>query len=364
MKKVIYKFSFMVLAIGLLFSVSQAKAQTTTSLSDIYSTLPNINSCVTGALKQTEKDKVLTEVNFIRTTMGLPPVVYDATFDKQAMDEALVIVANMKDFPWGATFNYHFPQSNWHCYTADAASGGASSNLFYTTSTEPQSIESINSWLNDRGVDVLGHRRWLLDPFVKKIAFGRSDGTPINGTGNISGMTYYYDYNSQQDLSSWNHEYVAFPCGDTPPRLWDDNWSLMSFTIIADKGSRNANTDKVSYWTTAPDGSTINKCVIEVIDDEGNITTIKKGGGAPLDPNEKTRGWNYEGYGIPNCLSWQFFGLKKLHTYTVNINSVRVNGIVKNFSYQFTFRDPSIAKPAKPLLSVPANHATNVNQAV
>ncbi len=315
-----------------------------------YDVQPNVSNCSAGELKQSEKDKILTLLNKIRSLHDLPPVEYASSFDDEAAEISLIIVANFHDHGFSQT--NHTPPKDWHCWSQTGYDGGVSSNLFYSSGT-PASEISVISWLNDRGVNVLGHRRWMLDPFVKKIAFGRADGIPINGSNLICGMALYYDSKNQTDLSSWNKDFVAFPYGNYPPSYFDKNWSVFSFTVVADKSDRWNNKNKVSFETTQ-NGDTLNKVQIEIEDSQGNVKTY-----SPDVPGQV--GWNYDMYGVPNCLIWQVLGLRELETYTVRIKNVRVNGQNRNFEYQFALRDPFQEKPGKPSLTYPPNNAENVS---
>jgi len=315
-----------------------------------YDEVPNINQCKTGVLKQSEKDKVLQMINKIRSIHKLPPVVYDNSFDKKAADVSLIIVANYADH--GFSLQNHTPPQSWHCWTQDGLDGGKSSDLFFSSGS-PNSETSVYSWLNDRGVNNLGHRRWMLDPFVKKIAFGRVDGVPINGKNTISGMAFYYDSKDEGNANSMPIDFIAFPYGDYPPSFYDQGWSVMSFTVIADRNSRWGNKDKVVFKSTK-DGKLINQVYVEIEDEKGNVTKY-----TPDVPGQV--GWDYSGYGIPNCLIWQVTGLQEKKVYKVRVKDVLVNGQKRDFSYQFAFRDPFISKPGVAILSIPANNAKDVN---
>jgi len=48
-----------------------------TEIDDIYDILPDIQSCYEGVLKDSEKQRVLAELNFIRNLHGLNPVSYN-----------------------------------------------------------------------------------------------------------------------------------------------------------------------------------------------------------------------------------------------------------------------------------------------
>ncbi|ROL61258.1 T9SS C-terminal target domain-containing protein [Bacteroidetes/Chlorobi group bacterium ChocPot_Mid] len=308
-----------------------------------YDVLPDIANCTTGTLKQSEKTKMLEYLNKIRDLHKLPRFEYDESFQDEAMEISLISVAN-------ATLS-HTPDASYYCYSQTGYNGGISSNLYLGSSSYP-SEQSVIAWMNDRNQIELGHRRWIVDPFVKKIAFGRVDGPSKVGGNLYCGMSYYYDSKTLQNLNSLQNDFVAVPYGDYPPSLWDFGWSVLSFTVIADKSSRWANnSDKVKYASTL-NGNPVNEAYVEVEDESGNIQRFGKDAGL---------GWAYDGYGVPNYCYWQMHGLAQQKVYKVRIFDVLVNGQKKNFSYQFAFRDPFISKPGICVLSQPQNNATDVN---
>jgi hypothetical protein len=309
-----------------------------------YDVLPDISQCKTGSLKQSTKDNILNYLNKIRDLHKLPHFEYDASFDDEAMEIALICAAN------GALS--HTPDQSWHCYSQTGYNGGISTNLFLGSGTSYTCESSVVSWMNDRNQIELGHRRWIIDPFVKKIAFGRVDGVPVGGQSAVSAMAYYYDSQNQGNISSVPNDFVACPYGDYPPSLWDFGWSVLSFTVIADKSNRwNNNSELVKYASTL-NGQPVNEAYVEVEDEDGNIQTFKRNEGL---------GWAYDNYGIPNYCYWQMHGLEQQKVYQVRIYDVLVNGQKKNFSYEFAFRDPFITKPGTCILSQPQNNSTDIN---
>ncbi len=311
---------------------------------NLYDVVPDVANCKTGTLKQSEKDKMLVYLNKIRDLHKLPHFEYDNYFQDEAMEISLISVAN------GSLT--HTPDASSYCYSQTGYNGGISTNLFLGSGTTYSSESSVISWMNDRNQIELGHRRWIIDPFVKKIAFGRVDGTAKTGGGQYCGMSFYYDSQTNQDLSSLQNDFVACPYGDYPPSIWDFGWSVLSFSVVANKNSRWSNNDQNVKYASTLNGSPVNEVYVEVENEAGTVTRYGKGTGL---------GWAYDGYGLPNYCYWQMHGLEQQKVYKVRVFDVLVNGQKKNFSYEFAFRDPFITKPGISVLSQPQNNATGVN---
>ncbi|MES0491170.1 MAG: hypothetical protein ABUK01_14325, partial [Leptospirales bacterium] len=181
-------------------------------------------------------------------------------------------------------------------YFGDLYRGQAYSTEYFTT-----------GWVVDDRVESLGHRRWILDPFLKYISYGRVDG---NG---VSAAALKVIHDESQDITKTNLNFVAYPYGDYPDRLFAKSWYL----------SFNAIVDRTSGWGNGQKNINYKKAKIEVRDPKGRklgVSSIKT---------------NYEGYGIPNIIQWKTRGLANNVEYTVTIKNVTVNGKPKDYTYKF-----------------------------
>jgi len=269
----------------------------------------DVSSCYAGALSQAEKDAALDHVNFIRGLHGLAPVTYAPEADVKAQEAALMMAAN-SDLD-------HTPPQSWHCWTQAGSDGAGDANLHIAWSFSGSSMsppaDVITGWLIDDNVTSLGHRRWIIDPFLAKIAYGAVKGEPLASSQYpyAQGSTLIVQHSEQQDLSNSAVEYIAYPVGDYPAYLVDTDWYL-SFSVLANKNSwwQNKNVDfsNASVTVTGPDGA---MTVTNVADDN-------------------------TGYGMPNALQWR---VPDLHTdveYTVDITGV--GGTAPQSAYSYTFR--------------------------
>lgn len=312
-------------------------------LEEYYSTPPDVANCKAGILKDSEKQAILQEVNQIRALHNLKPVEYSSKYDANTAEAALMLAAN--DDKIGNPDNPHLPPNSWKCFTNNGKDGCQNSNLAYRwyMGTPPASNTSLNMWMTDYNVNECGHRRWIIDPFLKFISFGRADGQSKRLQNmSITTMTIYVISNDKQNITDWQGDFVAYPFKDYPSKYFYDglnrNWFL-SFTAIFDKSN---------YWNNAQ--VKFNSATIEIEDSKGN------------NINATDISFANDGYGVPNILKWNIPGLKKDEKYTVTIKNVDYKGTKKDFTYWFKVTDnPSNPMPpATPTLISPANNQTNV----
>ncbi|NLB18827.1 MAG: CAP domain-containing protein, partial [Syntrophomonadaceae bacterium] len=272
-------------------------APTPSGLGEIYELLPYTTCCYEGILRDSEKYKALDRLNYIRSLHGLNPVSYNYQDDIYTAKAALIIVANEK--------MNHKPDPSYKCYSEEGYTGSSTSNLYMCwgwRSQPPKTERFIDDWIIDDRVESLGHRRWLLSPFLKHTSYGRVD---------VPGFTGAAIKVINKNNADANVDFVAYPFQNYPGSLFLKDWYL-SFSVVA---------DKKNPW----DNSSVNfhNVIIEIKDDNGKslaVNSIK---------------CNNEGYGVPNHLQWKVTGLKNGVKYTVNIKNVKVLGNNKDYEYWF-----------------------------
>ena len=278
----------------------------------IYDSSPNIGACQEGALTKAHKMIALEELNYVRSLHGLPPVVYDDGSQDQVQKCALVLAAN-------AALN-HTPPNDWSCWTQPGYTGCSKSNIHihkYSSAQEPKPpLEPIVSLLKDENVESLGHRRWILDPFLKQVSFGAVHGQ----TQAVQQWPYIYTaalmvvYDQKANISGKEIEYVAYPQGDYPAQHFVHNWYLSFAAVVDDQ----------SFWNNQ--NVDYSQASIQIKAPGGNIKSaydIK---------------WNNEGYGLPNHLQWKVVGLSNNIEYSVSISNVKWGSKSLNYSYKFTLK--------------------------
>lgn len=257
-----------------------------------------------------EKLSALATLNDMRAAHGLGAVTYDNNFDISTAQSALLGVANRA--------LSHTPPTSWLCFTTDGYDGSNTSNLYLRWSSvpsQPTTASGLEALLVDDNVPSLGHRRWMLHPFLGSTSFGRVDGYPSGSTSYYTGMSLKVIGGSQANpagTAAATRGFVAYPFGDYPARWFKHGW-YMSFSALANTASPwNNSGSQISY-----SGATIQ---------------VSGPGGALAVSNVLP---DYSGYGLPNSLQWQVAGTVSNVTYTVTINNVSVNGAPRNYSYTF-----------------------------
>ena len=277
------------------------------NLNDLYDTLPDVPSCYEGVLKSAEKEKAFAEVNRIRALAHLPLVTYNSGYDDQMAKSSLIISANMA--------LSHTPSTSDSCYSTEGYEGSSTSNLYkgetYSYSYLSSSASHIQVYLIDLSVDSLGHRRWILDPFLKYVSYGRVDGHPTGSTSIVTGSALKVMFNEMQDLSGTTLSFIAYPCGYYPPDLVDLSW-YWSFSVLADP---------------------LNKYDNDEVDFSQATITVTGAGGQMTVTNQ---GYDTTTYGLPNILKWMVPDAQQEETYHVVIGNVIVDGTAKTYEYDVT----------------------------
>lgn len=284
----------------------------TSAAQPLYAALPDTSICRAGTLTAAERNSVLAAVNAIRAAHGLAAVGLDAAGENEVMQAALMSVVN-------GQLN-HTPPTTWGCYSAAGRTGAETGNLYLggpsAFLTLAPSASILASWLADVGSEAtLGHRRWMLDPFLKQVAFGRVDVENASGvrtTAAVLKVIYPADA-----TGSVTPDYVAYPVGDYKKAYFQGD-PIQSFTAIADKTSRSANgLSKVDYGLAT-------------------VSVVPRGGAAlavsAVSPD-------YVGYGVPNVLRFRAAGITAGVVHDVTIANVRVNGVLRSYSYSFRLVD-------------------------
>ncbi len=305
-----------------------------TAQNEFYDIVPDINNCQEGKLKEIEKQNVLKKINAIRAIHGLKPVTYNYTKDILVQKSALMTAANEA--------LSHTPPTNWKCYSNEGVKGAKKSNLhirWYYGSSYKQCVDAVINWMLDMNVNVCGHRRWILDPFVKFIAFGRVDGaSKKNPQFGITAASIYVIDDDKQNLSDWNDDFVAYPYHNYPSEIvmnGQGKYWHFHFTAVFNKNN---------WW----DNKNVNY--------DNAVLSIKDDNGSNVQFNNVTA--DNSGYGVPNMLRFDLLNLEKDKRYNVTVKNVQYKGQTKDYSYWFKVSDNVGSIPSAPLLVSPSNNAS------
>ena len=112
----------------------------------------SVDGCNVGEESQASLTATLDTVNTLRSFAGVGAVTFDPTLNHRALSAALMMKA--------AGELSHTPGPDWPCYSFEGDAGAGQSNLFLGAS----GATAMVGYVDDSGIESLGHRRWLLDP--------------------------------------------------------------------------------------------------------------------------------------------------------------------------------------------------------
>lgn len=274
----------------------------------LYDVTPDVATCRAGTLKASVKQAALNSLNAIRALHRLPAVTYSDLEDAQEADSSLIMAANRQ--------LSHTPPTNWICYSASGSTGAGSSNLIIGWGNGlgfGSEDDQMAGWMTEENSPSIGHRRWMLSPFLGKASYGRVSTILADGTRVTSASLRVFNFTGGAGSVSAASvpAFVAYPYGDYPVRYFGGN-HILSFTAIAStSGSFGANAS-VRYT--------------------GATVTVTGPTGALAVSNVAS---DNDGYGVANSLQWNVTGLQQNVTYTVRISGV--TGAPQT-TYSYTFR--------------------------
>lgn len=272
----------------------------------IYQEMPDILNCREGILAEQVKQNIVLRLNLIRALHGLSPVTYDYQHDQQVMRTALMMSAN-NDLN-------HVPPPSWKCYNVDGAQGAQTSNLYLEggSGIDQNNLLALENdliaWLIDFGVESSGHRRWLLDPFLHKVAYGSVAGSV--GGQQVRTSVLKVIYNDQRDGNS-AQQIIAYPMGDYPKAYYKEG-TYLSLSLALDSQSLYENI-KVDFSKVQ--------------------MTVKQRNGTEMTIHSITS--NNDGMGLPNHLQFKVDQLQNNQIYDVHLSNVLVNGVARSYDYWF-----------------------------
>ena len=276
----------------------------------LYTVQPSIATCQAGQLSSATTSTLLADLNAIRALHKLPAVTYSPTDEAAAQASALLQAAN-------DTLS-HTPPTSWKCYGSLGAAGSGSSNLYggfgngLTLLTEDQVLAGWLTETNNLVADSVGHRRWLLYPFLGSVAYGRVAGaSPAQTRGDAAALKVFGNVGSGVAAGALP-PIVAYPYQDYPARYFSTS-SLLSFGVIASSSATSSANAQVNFANA-------------------RVTVTQRGGGAMAVSKQS---YDNQGYGLPNNLQFAVAGLQAGVYYDVTIAGVVVGGATQSYSYYF-----------------------------
>jgi len=272
----------------------------------LFDVAPDVPGCRTGTLKASVKADVLARLNAVRAIHRLPAVTYSDADDDQSAQSSLMMAANGQ--------LSHTPPANWRCYTATGAAGAGSGNL-YGGVVSPylrwySEDDYVAGWLTEVASANIGHRRWMLDPFLGKISYGRVAQVLSDGGRTDAATLKVFNFTGGVTAPGGLPPFVAYPYGDYPARYMDAG-ARLSFSVVAAASGRSAS-GGVRF---------------------GSAQVSVANGGSNLVVSDVQS--DNDGYGLPNVIQWKVAGLQPNITYTVRISGVTGG---PQTSYEYNFR--------------------------
>lgn len=289
------------------FSVPVSNSAQSASGSALYLEPPDVARCSAGKLREDARRNFFISFNNLRKRHGLPPVAYNAAGDAETGEAALMMTANRA--------LSHFPPRSWACWTEAGARASARSNLLGSTASPTLALDNdddvLAAWLIEGDGDEIGHRRWLLDPYLEQVSFGRVIALMPGGVRVDSAVLKVFGFPDSaprhRSVAQRLPAFVAWPQGDYPARFFSPR-ARLSFSVTED-----------------PE-------ILTKIDYSQAKVTIRFGENI-LPVRDQL--WDTEGYGLANSLTWRVDGIDPDRTYTVSISGVRG---APHESYEYAFR--------------------------
>jgi len=303
-----------------------------------YDVQPDLNNCVPGKLSQETKNQVIKLINDIRARHKLAPVYWNEETENRPQSAALSHAVLGQGLS-------HDPQPGRKCSTPDSDSGRGQSNLSWS-SAKSSPERHIIGWLMDnynKPPENVGHRRLIINPFLKSTAFGEVYNSANGDWAALWGVT-----SEAMQPSTCENDFVAYPYENYPPR-WVDKSFFLNFCPIPNP----------NFWYSPGPGScNLSNPTITMKDEAGNTLQVSN------------IYYDYIAWGcFANNISWKVVGgLKDSVKYEVTITNITVNGQPKTYNYWFKLTDEPVVPPlplAKvPVLVAPVNNATNIEAPV
>lgn len=191
---------------------------------EAYEEKPNVNSPYSlGKLQEEYISEGIKAVNWVRYLAGLPDdIEADLTLGNQQQAAALLnaIHGELNHYPAQ-------PQGMSASLYSLGANGAKSSNIAYGADNFMESVVDLYMADSSTGnIDRVGHRRWILNPKMKKTMFGAALGK--SGASEVA-YSNMYSFDNSRAAGEVTYDYIAWPAaGQFPLEVWHDKdpWSI------------------------------------------------------------------------------------------------------------------------------------------
>ncbi len=256
-----------------------------------------------GALSDATLQQALDTVNFIRFTAGVNPVTIDATYNNLTQHASLVNAVNNQ-----LTHSPSQPAGMSDEMYELGKTGAGSSNLGRGHISIPHSLISYMEDTDSSNIDRVGHRRWLINPPMQKIGFGK--------VGDFT-ATYAFDNWSGGILVD---DFIAWPPQNMPYELYQPSSMGYAFSV------------NLGYDYDIP---SIDNVTVKMYSKLQNKTWN-------LDKNSTDKNNNYlnvenSNYGMAKCIIFNVGEFARNDIVTVTISGIYKDGVHSPITYDVEF---------------------------
>ena len=277
----------------------------------------DLNACQAGNPSEADRQLFINTLNEIRALHKLPKVEYDYAHEDQMMQASMLLAVNEK--------TSHDPDASWTCFSDIALQGTSTSNLNFIQAYENLekygADKHLANWLIEKNSPSIGHRRYILSPFLTKASYGEVSNTGAKSFPTIAGaaMKTVYPYESQKLTTTVEKGIIAYPYHHYPKKFFLKSEPL-SLSILVNPQNAYAN-NKVDF-------------------SQAKLTVFRRDN-QQIQPISNIQYDNIN-YGlVANNLQFHFSSMQYNVTYDVKIINVLVNGKAEEYSYWFKIDDPS-----------------------
>ena len=198
-----------------------------------YLRQPDIDRCDPGQLRPELSEEFLARLNALRRHHGLSPVRLAHEYDREMAETALIMAANSQ--------LSHFPGPNWRCHSTAGATGAGTSNLAGGGNSQwllwGDEDAMLGDWMREHGSTSIGHRRWLLDPFLSQVSYGRVSAVGRGGERQDAAALKVFGFSGQDGPAPALPPFVAYPFGDYPAQYFAPGDRMSLSVVASDRGS-------------------------------------------------------------------------------------------------------------------------------
>ena len=220
---------------------------------NVYITEPTFSPYSAGTVRREVLVEALNELNYIRSLIGVPSVVLNDDYNNRAQHGAVLLdtintLSHTPDKPRDMSESFYK-------LAYDATSHGNLSmgqkfiNGVMSGNMSP--VKAVKDCMDDSdssNISRVGHRRWLMNPRMKKVGFGVSTRRGYAVTyvieefpGSSSRVLNQQEYQQYLQWKKWpvSKEYITWPASSTPVEYFNKStaWSITPNSDIFEKFS-------------------------------------------------------------------------------------------------------------------------------